>query len=122
MYPHAIVRYVAKDPAPADVFALLDDKYARGILRATNRTPMSARQLAVELEASRSTVYRRIEQLEMLDLLSESTDVDVNGHHRSIYEATLSQITVELIEDDFSVEIDRREHPADRFTDIWEDL
>jgi predicted transcriptional regulator len=113
---------VAEDPTPADVFALLDDEYARAILGATNSTPMSARQLATQLDASRSTIYRRIDQLEALDLLAESTDIDADGHHRSVYEARLSRITVELDEDDFAVDIDREDHPADRFTDMWEGL
>ena len=83
---------------------------------------MSARQLATELDASRSTIYRRIEQLEGLNPLAESTEIDANGHHRSVYNARLNQITVELDEDEFSVQVDRREHPADQFTDMWEDL
>lgn len=112
---------MAEDPAPADVFALLDDEYARRILEATNRSPMSARQLAAELDVSRSTVYRRIERLEAVDLLSESTEVDPDGHHRSRYRAELDRVTVDL-EDTFRVSIERRSHPADRFTDLWEGL
>lgn len=113
---------MAQDTVPADVFALLDDEYARGILRATNNKPMPARHLAEELDASRSTVYQRIERLQALDLLAESTEVDPDGHHRSVYEARLDRVVVELSEDDFTVTVARREHPADRFTDIWEGL
>lgn len=113
---------MAEDAPPADVFALLDDEYARGILRATKRKPMPARQLATELDASRSTVYQRIEQLQALDLLDESTEVDPDGHHRSVYEAQLERIIVDLTEDELSVTVARRDHPADRFTSIWEDL
>lgn len=83
---------------------------------------MPARHLAEELDVSRSTVYQRIERLQELDLLAESTDVDPDGHHRSVYEARLDRILVELTEDDFTVSVVRRDHPADRFTDIWEDL
>jgi predicted transcriptional regulator len=113
---------VVEDPDPADVFALLEDTYARGILTATNHTPMSARELATELDVSRSTIYRRIEQLGALGLLVESTELDADGHHRSRYEARLDRITVDLEEDGFSVTVDLREHPADRFTDVWEGL
>lgn len=113
---------MAEDTVPADVFALLDDEYARGILEATNRKPMPARQLAAELDASRSTIYQRIERLQALDLLAESTDMDPDGHHRSVYEARLDRIVVELTEDDFTVTVARCDHPADRFTDMWEGL
>ena len=118
----AVSGHVAEDLNPADVFALLDDEYARGILKTTNHTPMSARQLATDLDASRSTIYRRIEQLEALGLLVESTEIDADGHHRGCYEARLNRITVELEEDRFSVNVDLSEHPADRFTDVWEGL
>lgn len=113
---------MAEDPDPADVFAFLDDEYAREILKATSKTPMPARQLADELDASRSTIYRRINQLRELDLLSELTEVDSGGHHRSVYQADLTRIIVDLEDDGFSIKIDRRTHPADQFTDIWESL
>lgn len=106
----------------ADVFALLDDEYARGILRATKNEPMPARQLAEELDASRSTIYDRIEQLLAVDLLAESTALNPEGHHRSVYEAQLDQILIELSEEEFTVTVDRGLHPADQFTSIWEDL
>lgn len=113
---------MAEDTVPADVFALLDDEYARRILRATNRKPMPARQLAEDLDASRSTVYQRIQQLQAVDLLTESTDVDPDGHHRNLYEAQLDRVIVELTDDTFTVTVKRQDHPADRFTSMWEDL
>lgn len=122
IYPSSVPVLVAEDTVPADVFALLDDEYVRGILKATNKKPMPARQLAAELDASRSTVYQRIEWLQAFELLTESTEVDPDGHHRSIYEAHLDRIVVELNEDNFRVTVTRRDHPADRFTDIWEGL
>lgn len=116
-----VTTIVVQDPDPADVFALLDDEYARGILRATKSTPMSAPKLATELDASRPTIYRRIEQLQELDLLTESTELEAHGHHRSAYQARLETITVSLGEE-FSVTVTRREHPADALTKMWEDL
>lgn len=113
---------MAQDPVPADVFALLDDEYARGILKATNRKPMSAPQLAEELDASEPTVYRRVERLRGVGLLSESTELSDSGHHRSVYRARLERVVVELADDGFSISVDRAEHPADRFTEMWEDV
>lgn len=112
---------MASDPDPADVFALLDDEYARGILRATKHEPMSVPELATELDASRPTMYRRIEQLQEIDLLEESTEVDPDGHHRNAYRATLESLTVTL-GDEFSVSVTRQKHPADAFTNLWEGL
>jgi len=83
---------------------------------------MSAPQLATELDVSHPTVYRRIEQLDALDLLEESTEIDPDGHHRSVYRARLDRITVELGEEEFSVTVHRDDHPADSLTDMWEGI
>lgn len=83
---------------------------------------MSAPRLAEALDASCSTVYRRIERLQALDLLSESTELDADGHHRSVYRARLDRVVVELADEAFSVTVTRSDHPADRLTDMWEDL
>ncbi len=111
-----------EDHAPADMFAILDDEYARAILKLTNTQPMSAPQLAATLDISRPTVYRRIEQLQSLNLLSETTDIDADGHHRGIYQARLDRVIVDLTDDQFSIRINRSDHPADRFTDVWEGI
>ncbi|WP_255149760.1 ArsR/SmtB family transcription factor [Halorarius halobius] len=107
---------------PAELFALLDDEYARGILRATNSTAMSAPQLAERLNVSRPTVYRRVERLQELGLLAEATEVDDDGHHRSIYRSRLDRLVVTADDDGFAVSVDRSGHPADRLTEMWEEL
>ena len=107
---------------PRDVFAVLDDDYARGILRATHSTAMSAPQLAEALDASRPTIYRRIDRLQALDLLSESTQMDAEGHHRSVYRSRLEEVVVTPDESGFTVSVARGEHPADRLTTMWEEL
>lgn len=110
-----------EDESPAALFALLDDEYARAILQATNNQAMSAHDLAEAIDASPPTVYRRIERLQAHDLLAESTELDEAGHHRSRYRARLDEIVIELTGDRFEVRV-RREHPADRLTDLWEGL
>lgn len=114
-------RPVPEEPT-TELFALLDDEYARGILRATHSTAMSAPRLAERLDASRPTVYRRIERLRDLDLLAESTEVDADGHHRSVYRSRLDRVVVTPDGDGFQVAVDRAVHPADRLTSMWEDL
>lgn len=106
---------------PADVFALLDDEYARAILRATTDRAMAAPDLVDALDASKPTVYRRIDRLQALDLLAEATELDGDGHHRSVYRARLDRIVVDF-DGEFEVRVERDAHPADRFTEMWEDL
>ena len=113
---------VPGDEPPAELFALLDDEYARAILAATSREPMSAPTLAEVCDASRSTVYRRIERLKDLDLVAETTDPDVDGYHRHVYAARFRGLSVELVDGEYRLSVDRLDHPADRFTEMWESI
>lgn len=103
----------------ADVLA---DDVASGILRETFEEPMSAHELADALDTSPPTVYRRLEDLRDHDLVVASTRPDPDGHHTDVYRAVVGDIQVSLDEDGFSVELERRDTPADRFTRIIEDM
>lgn len=113
-------RNVPEDPDPVDVFALLDDECARAVLRATSQQAMSAPELVEACEASRATVYRRIDDLTDLGLLIESTEYDRGGNHRGVYAASLRRLSVELSDGEFTFSVE--EDPADRITDFWEEL
>lgn len=67
---------MSEEHDPATLFALLDDDYARRILAHLNEKPMSARTLSKQCDASPPTIYRRIDRLKDLDLLTEETKLD----------------------------------------------
>jgi hypothetical protein len=74
-------------------------------------------------EASKPTVYRRLDDLRQCDLLVETTRPDPSaGHHHTVYSTTLDRIVVEVEEDSLRLEIDRREDMADRFTRLVEGI
>ena len=112
------------DCPPTEVFALLDDEYARAILTATNTQPMSAKALSEKCDASLPTVYRRAERLTECGLVEERTQLDDDGHHYSVYEARLDRLTVDLDGGELQVTVEEQptEDVADRFTDMWEDI
>lgn len=115
---------MSEDCPENEVFALLDDEYARTILTATSIQPMSAKTLSEECDASLPTVYRRAERLVACNLLEEGTQLADDGHHYSVYEARLDQLTVKLEEGELRVTIEERptEDMADRFTNMWENI
>jgi len=110
----------------SEVLALLDDEYAREILGETSEQPMSATELSDRCDASRSTIYRRIDRLTDCDLLEEQTQLDPDGHHRSVFASRLEEARVRFEDGQAVVEIERTEPAAedvaDRFTRMWEDL
>jgi predicted transcriptional regulator len=115
---------VNEDCSSEELFSLLDDEYARAILIATSKRPMSAKTLSEECDASLPTVYRRVERLVDCDLLAEQTQIVEDGHHYGVYEARLQRLTVDLSDGNLNVSIEEQqpEDVADRFTEMWEDI
>lgn len=110
------------EPDPPEIFATLDDEYARDILVATKTDRLSASELSTECDMSRPTVSRRVNRLLEQGLLEEYTHVDPGGRHYSEYEARLDGVDVRLLGEGFSVQIDVRPDPADRLTSIFEEM
>jgi len=95
------------------VAGLLEDEYARQILRETSLERLSAAALAERCGASKATAYRRIERLREQDLLEAYQELDPDGHHYS-----LEELTVRLEDGSFEVTVERTTDPADRFRDL----
>nr|WP_240148952.1 winged helix-turn-helix domain-containing protein [Halorubellus sp. JP-L1] len=117
-------------PTPGDGTAVgfaavadaLADDVASGILRETYEDARSAHELANALGTSPPTVYRRLETLREYDLVVASTRPDPDGHHTDVYRANVDRVVVHLDVDGFTVEVERTETMADRFTNIIEDM
>jgi predicted transcriptional regulator len=105
----------------ATVAGLLDSSVAREILVRTARQSQAAGELAATCDSSRMTVYRYLDRLTALGLVTASTEIDPDGHHFESYRATLDRITIDLTEDGFAVTVDRTS-PADDAVDRLERL
>lgn len=107
-----------------EIYALLDDEYARDILKSTNTTEKSAKELSDECDASLPTIYRRTERLINCGLLEERTRIGEGGHHYSVFKARIKRLTIELENDELILEIEAEppETMADRFTKMWGDI
>lgn len=106
----------------ADVAALLEDDYARSILRYTSEEACSANELTDLCDASKATTYRRIDRLREYDLVESYQEYDPDGHHYEVFAATLDEVTVTLDDGRFEVSLDRTTDPADRMTDLFNEL
>ncbi|MHB9288340.1 ArsR/SmtB family transcription factor [Halobacteriales archaeon Cl-PHB] len=104
------------------IAGVLEDESMRTILAATSTEPMSASELADRVEASKPTVYRRIERLETCNLIESRTRPDEDGHHHQVYAATFDHLTVDLVDGDYEYEIERTEPMADTFTRLIEQM
>jgi DNA-binding transcriptional ArsR family regulator len=86
----------ATEPAidPMATLSLLSDEYARDILEVLGDEPLPAREIHDRLDVSRATVYRRLERLESAGLVTRSTAVHPDGHHRAQFTLALDRIHV----------------------------
>jgi predicted ArsR family transcriptional regulator len=110
---------------PLDVFALLDDEYARSIVAALSYRPMTAETLSDQCEMSLTTAYRRLNRLESCGFVTAETVVDPDGHHATRYDLAFESLELQVTDGEFrvslSTESTTREY-ADTFTDLWEGL
>lgn len=83
---------------------------------------MTANDLAERIDASKPTIYRRIEQLEACDMLETQVRPDADGHHEKVFSATFDRLTVELDDGDYTYRVERIEPMADRLTRFVEQL
>jgi predicted transcriptional regulator len=114
---------VGEDPTLETVVELLDDDHVRAFLTATSGEPMSARELSDRLDISQATVYRRLDRLTDAGLLAERTRPRADGHHDTVYVASLDELTIRLRDEQLEFELDRRgEDIADRLTRLWEEF
>lgn len=106
----------------ASVLDALGDEYARAIVAALSERPMSAKELTETLDMSQPTISRRLSTLEATDLVAESTHVDPDGHHYSVYRATLERATITIEDGAFEVRLTGQESPSDRMSYIWKEM
>lgn len=113
------------DPDDSSVEAILDtigNAQARTVLAAISREPRSALELAEDLDISRSSVYRRLDDLVAYDLVKEETRVADDGNHYTVFECNFNSTLVSLEDDEYDVRIFREEDLPDRFAELWDEL
>ena len=107
---------------PETVFDVLASEEARRILALAAAEPHSAEELAERTGASLPTIYRRVNALADLDLLSEETRIDPDGNHYRTFETDVERISLEIGDGDLDVSVERPRDVVDRFGDFWADL
>jgi DNA-binding transcriptional ArsR family regulator len=74
------------------ILSLLSDEYARQILDILAREVLSARELTDRMDASRATVYRRLDSLEEAGVVESTMQIHPDGHHRKQFQVTIEHV------------------------------
>ena len=107
---------------PAGLFEVLASKESRRILAAASVRPVSAKELETVCESSLPTIYRRLNVLVEYDLLSEEQVVDPAADRSKQYSTDLREVTVEIDDGDFDVNVTLKKDTVDRFGELFRDL
>lgn len=92
------------------------------VLTRTTEQERSADELADLVDASESTVRRRIEHLVDEGLLIERLQLDRQGNHYHVYRAAIERVEARLENETIDVHVEHREDGVDRFVRLWEDM
>lgn len=87
------------------MLSLMSDDYARDILDALGEQPLCARELVDRMDASRPTVYRRLQRLEDAGVVEGVMTVHPEGHHRKQFRITVDHMHLTFGSDGVSVEV-----------------
>ena len=104
------------DVTSEDIVALLDASYTQSILDAIQSEPKPVRALLTASDASRPTLYRRLNSLQDAGLVESSMEYDADGHHRTVFEASFEKIAIDVNGADLAVTVvaDGSESPTSR--------
>lgn len=111
-----------EEPSAADLLDALGDGEARRILAIINPEPLSAKELGERLDLSLPTVYRRLDTLESLNLVTARTLVAENGNHYKVFECNFESTVVVLDGEEFEIEVSHKESLPERFSSLWEEF
>ncbi|XGI84050.1 ArsR/SmtB family transcription factor [Halorutilales archaeon Cl-col2-1] len=106
-----------------EVIDAVHNDHAREILVRASEEPVSASCLIEEMNASKPTVYRQLDDLENLGLVRSHKKPDPDGHHRDVYITAVEEVRIRIESGEYSVDVEKRPTDAvDRFTELVEDL
>jgi DNA-binding transcriptional ArsR family regulator len=87
-----------------ELLAALGDDYARRIVTLLSDESLPAREIVERLEVSRPTVYRRLNRLQEIGVVSSSMDYDPDGHHRQRFGIAVDRVTLSFDDEGVAVE------------------
>lgn len=88
-----------------EILSLVSDEYAQRILDALGEEPLAARELVNRLDASRATVYRRLNRLESTGVVESSMTIHPEGHHRKEFRITVERMDLTFGSDGVMIDV-----------------
>lgn len=94
--------------SPPTLLELLDNTHTQNILKTLCRGPKRGRDLIDACEASRATIYRRLDRLEAAGVVTAGLYPDPDGHHCEMYHLQLERLQVAVESGEVTVTVQSR--------------
>lgn len=103
-----------------NITSVLADKYTREILTILTNEELSSQQIASKLDMPTSTTYRKIKNLEELNLIKKTKVVrTIEGLSESYYKSMISEINVNFKDGKMTYSIERIKMD-DKIVRLWQ--
>jgi len=97
----------------AELLDLLGDEYTREVLQTLADEPRTGREIVAAADASKATVYRRLDRLSEAGLITSATKLDPDGHHREQFWLTFDGATCSVTEEGIQAQLSVPESDSD---------
>lgn len=111
-----------EEPTVEEILDTIGDPRARKILAALSQKPRPVNELESNLGYARSTLYRRLDDLQKHDLVTSETAIAEDGNHYQLFRCNFDSTLISLNGDEYDVRIYRKENLPDRFDRLWNEL
>lgn len=88
-----------------ELLELLGDEYTRSVLQAITDQPRTGREIIDATDASKPTVYRRLDRLEDAGLVETTQRLDPDGHHCKQFHVVIDGLDFEFGQDGVCVSV-----------------
>ncbi|QCC51704.1 winged helix-turn-helix domain-containing protein [Halapricum salinum] len=92
----AVERDDATDLSASEFLDLFGDEYTRQVFEVVAEQPRSGRAVAEAADISRTTAYRRLNDLRDVGLVRSEITLCRDGHHREQFEAVSTSFSISL--------------------------
>jgi predicted transcriptional regulator len=94
------------DPSTEKLLDLFGDEHTRQTFEAITDQPKCGQAIAAELDVSRATVYRRLNELVDAGLATAELTIAKDGNHRNRYEASVDGLSVTVSDGELEATVD----------------
>ena len=94
--PPTLTERTATTPDAEEIVELLSDEHTKDIIETLEDNEQTASEIILNTDASKCTVYRRLNELEDKGMVSVSHEIRSDGHHAKTYSLVPCSVNIDI--------------------------